>query len=1157
MAAAAQLTFNATTDPSGGVQNAIGGVPAFDLIHLDGLGPGVPLRKGNIVPGSERIQLGNEALKAGTDYGMDYVSGVIYLKRAIRPGMSLTVFYHYDDKAVPPPPDHINGISAMKLELIPGQFSAIAGLGMAERSSDGTVATSNLFGFNSNFSAGGSTLTGLFLFSQKKKVDSQGLMGFQGAQSAQPTGKSDLIVQNLATKVGKGSITANYQDISQNFTDFGSALAAGYDAKVVDQLAKEKGLKRMAFGFNDIQMGSLGISDSFKSIKDGGHEIDWRSFGLKQSGFAFSYNSQHVGKGFTRFNDLSEADKAQLAKEAGMDRQTIGLDLTQKFGKLSFADKIITDGTGSSIDRKEFSLDSAKFKFLAVDQRVGQTFTRIGSVMPNEQAMYGAELGVHRQSLCMDAALTKGLQPVHFAMTDLSTKSGGFSSMDFSAGGKTWSLEHSDREVDKGFTTFGALNAEADSHVKAISNMYQKDPIALRPDDKGIFLRTPDVRHDFTRISLSPNTGFNIMAQRMEIKTSTSTSFVDTASLATKHFNFNYRQENLGANLDPNALMLFERDRLGILPGLNRTDLSLTMDLGGAKTLSMSKTDATVGANSMDRTTAEYKDKKIDIQAGVRNVSLGFSTVNQLVDPEKDFLATLVGYREHDLKMSWQVAPNLKLEGYSFDSNSDEGSQQKQLRNLLLDWKPDKKSDFSYYHYENHSSDPTALLFANVLDRITFFKDFGKLGKFSYSHEKQAFDGNQTQQPDSEKQSFTYEAQLDNRTSVKAEEVSTKYDNGDKEETSTKTISRSVTKSFGVSVSDVNIDRPGTTQDQKKQNYGFWLDFGHGLRFNYGHAMQIDPNCTYTQNQMSLTGGTVGNWNVGNGGYTNNFWSGDNRTQTTTQFALGTVKPMRMGLLKDVTLNLGWDTAADRSIWLKENKIFSFAGKLGSNQIGFDYRSQVLQTNQRGIDRVFTFKSDPNEKKWLRGSLFYKMRTMPDGKQIMIRNMAFTARLTKGLELTNAVLTNPEQPNGGVLLGSTPLADRKNSWKLDYKPTGQQNPYRNQVSYGANWDELINDQNKTLARTGGATIKINFANSKSIKIDDPVHSSLTLFYGVEQNDSTVMRRLAQRYSLQFDQRPGPNQILSFLIGNLSYEHSIADGFHRDNWTARLDYQFKF
>src|SRR6185369_5395681 len=108
-AASAQFTFNATTDPSSAPQNSIGGVPAFDLIHLNGLGPGVPLRKGNIVPGTERVQLNNVVLKRGSDYGMDYVAGVVYLQRAIRPDMSLTVFYRYDDKAAQPPPDRVNG----------------------------------------------------------------------------------------------------------------------------------------------------------------------------------------------------------------------------------------------------------------------------------------------------------------------------------------------------------------------------------------------------------------------------------------------------------------------------------------------------------------------------------------------------------------------------------------------------------------------------------------------------------------------------------------------------------------------------------------------------------------------------------------------------------------------------------------------------------------------------------------------------------------------------------------------------------------------------------------------------------------------------------------------------------------------------------------
>lgn len=1135
----------------------MGGTPAFDLIHLDGLGPGIPLRKGNLVPGSERVQLNNLVLKAGDDYGMDYPTGVVYLKRAIRSGDSLSVFYRYDSKAPAAAPEKINGLGAMKLELVPGQFTVLAGMGMAERSNDGSVRTSNLFGFNSNFSAGGSKLNGIFLFSQKKKVESQQLMGYQGAEQQQPTGNASMVVQNLATKIGKGNFSASYQDVNRNFNDFGAALAAGYDAGVVNQLSKEKGLKRMGFSFTDVNVGSMSLSQSFKSVRDGSKALNWASFGLKQNGFAFNYKSQHVDKGFTRFNDLGEADRAQLAKEAGMDRQSFGGEFAQKFGKLSFTNDLIKDGAGSEIERTEIALDSSKIKFRMGDQSVGKTFSRIGSILPTEQGLYGAELGVRRQWLGLDATLIAGLKPLHYDATTLTSGTGQFNSSEFSTGGKTWSLEHSDKGVGKDFTAFAALNRDADNYVRSIANMYQKDPIALRPEDKGIFLSRNGIDRDFTRFTFSPTAGFSLLADHLSITTPLSRSSLDNYTLSSKKLNVKYRHQNFGAGLDPNSLMLFERDRWGMLPGLNRTDMSLTLDLDVNKKLAITQTNASLGSEEMSRGTVGYKDKGLEISAAMRNVSPGFAYVNQLVDPEKDFLTPLIGFRQSDIKVSWQILPNLKFEGYSFDAHSDSLSQQKSIRNMFVDWKPDSKTQLSYLSFENQNTDPTAILFANAIERLSFFKDFGKFGKVAYLHEKQRFDGSTTQLQDSDKQSFSYEAKIDNRTSLRTEETTTKYEDGTKEQTSANTISTSINKRLGVSVSDVKIDRPGTIADQKKQNYGFWIDFGKGFRFNYGYARNLDGTLGFTQNQMGLSGGQLGDWRIGNAGFTNNYWTGDDRTQASTQFAIGTVKPINVGFFKDVNINLGWDTANDRSVWLKENKIFSFASKVGGNLIGFDYRSHILQSNQRGIDRAFTFKTDPNEKNWLRASIFYKVRSMPTGKETMIRNMNFTARVTKELELTNSVITNPEQPNGNVLLGSIPLADRKNSWKLEYKPKATPDPYKNRYTFGASWDELLNDQNHNIARTGGATFKIDFGNAKTVAKDDPIHSSLTVYYGLEENVTNSIRRLAQRYSLQYDQRPGPNQILSFMIGNISYEHNIADGFNRNNWTLRMDYQFKF
>ena len=166
---------------------------------------------------------------------------------------------------------------------------------------------------------------------------------------------------------------------------------------------------------------------------------------------------------------------------------------------------------------------------------------------------------------------------------------------------------------------------------------------------------------------------------------------------------------------------------------------------------------------------------------------------------------------------------------------------------------------------------------------------------------------------------------------------------------------------------------------------------------------------------------------------------------------------------------------------------------------------------------------------------------MPDQGLTVIRNFQITARPTRGMELSHQVLTNPEEQfRSDVLLGSLTSPLRVNRWKLDYAPNTK-------WSLAAVWAEKLNDLTFESSRLGGVTLEL-FKDSGS---------PLSLFYGVEQLFGNVPRRTAHRYSIRFDQRPGPNQLLSLFAGNVSYEHSIADGFSRNNWTVNVNYQLKF
>ena len=89
----AQAPFNLDNTANSGKTADIGGTAAIDIITLKAIGPGAPLRYGNVVQGSEQVQLDSLVLRSGMDYMMDYATGVVYLKRAQKAGQVLTVSY--------------------------------------------------------------------------------------------------------------------------------------------------------------------------------------------------------------------------------------------------------------------------------------------------------------------------------------------------------------------------------------------------------------------------------------------------------------------------------------------------------------------------------------------------------------------------------------------------------------------------------------------------------------------------------------------------------------------------------------------------------------------------------------------------------------------------------------------------------------------------------------------------------------------------------------------------------------------------------------------------------------------------------------------------------------------------------------------------------
>ena len=342
--------------------------------------------------------------------------------------------------------------------------------------------------------------------------------------------------------------------------------------------------------------------------------------------------------------------------------------------------------------------------------------------------------------------------------------------------------------------------------------------------------------------------------------------------------------------------------------------------------------------------------------------------------------------------------------------------------------------------------------------------------------------------------------------------------------------------------------------DQSHHNYGFWYDLGNGVKLSYGYAQPLTPDGTgdVTSQQFTLgkdpvagqppntvQAGQVGNLMVG-GGYFQNQWSSNDRTQTNGKIAATTVKPFKFGPIDDARISVNFDTGTDYTKTTHENKLVSGQGRYGTYLFGYEYKSQMDAALNRAIDRTIKVQTDPSEKKLISAAVSYKGRTMPNDTTIIIRDYSLTLRPLKNVTIVNLLQTNPAVANPGAILGSVPQASRSDKWSLDYK----NNP---NLTIGGTYQELINDQTRAASQTAGVTMRLFEAGG----------SPISLFYGLELASQSNLWRKSQRYSLQYDQRAGPNQTFSLFIANLSYEHSVPVATGTSNNTLRVNYQYRF
>ncbi|MEI8281339.1 MAG: hypothetical protein WCG75_02940, partial [Armatimonadota bacterium] len=1032
------------------------------------------------------------------------------------------------------------------------------GIGQMERSEDGKILRSNLWGTKNNFGNSGMGLSGAYFTGNRLQENVQNSLNFDSSAKAgsasTETGNSSFLVQAFNFNLGgKSKFTADIQDISKNFTGFSAVKDAGYKDDQVAAFAREKGLKRQGMGITDLDLGGLNFSANQKSVSDGTKSIKASSYAMNNGGLSFSHNSTEIERGFSRFKDLGVADWQQQSQSQAIRKSTDVANLKSSFGAMTYSTTTIEDIEKSlSIRQTKLGFDSAKFGFEYGTQGVDKGFNRFEA----DRATFGLESGIKRQNF----ALTKGIigngSNLMFAQSKVGDEKGDISKSQLGIKGKTWSLDTSSIGVDKNFNRYGSLNpVETDGTINSIAQMY--GVAANAGQERPLFARSSGITRENKTLSMAPSKSSTLKISSTDLKGAKGQGTNNTLDYAGKGLKFNIRKLDLGSSFtEVTNLMGFEQRVLGSVIGLSRTDIGINYNMGKKGVLDLNLLTANVGANQMDRKKISFMGTGIEAYYNSRNVGKGFTAAGQIEDPEKGYLASLLGFDQTDARVKFSALKNLKMD-YSHSSAYNRISTEfRDNEQLCLDMLIGKNTQFGYTKIGQVNRTSNSTLLANSLERMSINQKFGT-SSFSMVNEKQGHGGTNTA-PDSNKTTMSVEAQLDKNTSFRTEQTKTDFSDGTKEDSNTNTISRKITKNAGLSVSDVSINRTGNDHDEKKKNVGMWYDFGKGVRMTYGYVRQMTGETSGFSNTGFGIGQNMNNFVPGqplapvtgadvNGttfGYSNlsNTWDDQlGRTQAFSSLSLATNKPFRLGFLEGSKFAINTYMASDKSRWLKEDIASSFESHLGKYGVGFQYRGQVDQQGKRAVDRTFRVKTDPSDKAPLSASATYKQRIMPDGKEYAIRDYQLSWKPTKNIVVTNQIQTNPEGPvNPNIVLGTLPLAQRRNIWRADF--TGNKN-----FVIGGQFDEMIDDALKTTRRTAGMNLSL-FNGSGS---------PLGMFYGIEQNESTTGVNSYVRFGLSFDQKPSANQVFSLSVGNQGWLRNTNNTLAgKNDWNARLNYQWR-
>ena len=485
------------------------------------------------------------------------------------------------------------------------------------------------------------------------------------------------------------------------------------------QLQKERGLKMSSlgfgFGFSTAKGATVanGFALSQQSFGDTAGTLSRQAISLRTEKIHLEVIDRRADSKFSRLNDLStedknalaldvrrqfdpnatatqitDADRQQFAKEAGLNRSGLRLDLSPaktasvSFGQMSVGEKDAQNSQNKDgqethgFSRNTITVNSSRFGFAFVTQTAERGFTRLGdlsdsergllvadiyrftdpnakpeSVSPNDRNLFAKGTELRRQLLRFDAGLAKN---VHFGYTEMSASdlrdqtdknagTQGFSRRFITLKTTIWDVSYLNRNADTKFGRIADLT-DLERQTLALDIRRQFDPTA-KPEQVTPHERDTAVNEaGLARTGLSLNTklgkggklgqfGFGQIS--LTDKAATEWGGISRNQFAytgkTLHFDFLNQSIESGfsrlANLND-----FERQQFANERGLDRRRFALNWQEDKTTKIGFTSLQITGNASSVAAAEADAQKSGKDVAVAGQNAASGVQRDSLSVD---------------------------------------------------------------------------------------------------------------------------------------------------------------------------------------------------------------------------------------------------------------------------------------------------------------------------------------------------------------------------------------------------------------------------------------------------------------------------------------------------------------------------------------------